>query len=583
MPSQYIEPIEKITALFENKQVKTLEDSIDLVKTQYDLLTSYFDTVEDELEKRWCIKYTIDKLLPILQRMMISPKVNETQISIVYQLYRKSYAFCGRRSLVHFVDFMEWDRPTSNKVYIKRKETLDIILFYLNKLALDDTMKKIAISLPPSYAKSFSGNYYTAWRFGMNIHASILRMSYGENLLNQFSRQIKDIMQSNQFAEIFPSFKYYNGRPFEKEKDSDWKIKNSDMATNHIVRTRDGQATGSRANSDIIFDDMTKGKEEANNDDLHKGIWQQYLTEWFNRKDDDNTKFIFLGTMWNPLDLLNMITQTEGQKSTLIPSKHFPYAWESEDGSFVSIRVPLLDEEGKSTCEKVTSTKEALFLQSESDPFYFACVYQQNPIAPSGLEFAYENLRTYEDLPNTLNNYSFAVLDPTRKGIDNISMPISKCDIDGENHYVIDWLYKKIAMTEAYDLIIDKIIQHHIIKLVIENNTDTSLKSILEMKLKNAQIFDCIIYEKYNVKKKEIRIKDMRGIMLRRMIFKKKGMAGANSDYGRAMSAFTSYSFDYANKNDDAPDSVALYVSEIIESGSKGNSFEILSRKTLGI
>jgi len=583
MPNQYMEPIKKITAIFDNRQVKSLEDSINLVKAQYEMCIALYDETEDEEEKRWVIRHTINHILPILEKMITSPKVDEIKISIVYKLYRATYAFCGRRSLHHFIDFMEWDRPTDNKVYVKRKEVLDTVIYYLNKIALDDKLKKISISLPPSFAKSFSGNYYTAWRLGMNINASIMRMSCGEGLLNGFSRAIKDLIQSDQFAEVFPTYAYYKGKPFEKEKDSDWKIKNSDVITNHIIRTRDGQTVGNRANSDIIFDDMTKGLEEANNDDLHKTIWQQYLSEWFNRKDNDDVKFIFLGTMWNPNDLLNMIVQQQEKDSPLKPSDKYKYAWESEDGSFACIRVPLLDENDKSTCEKVTSTKQALILRNDTDPYLFACVYQQNPIAPSGLEFAYENLRTYEELPNELNTYTFAVLDPTRKGIDNISMPISRADLNSENHYVIDWLYKKIAMTEAYDLIIEKIIQHHIIKLVIENNTDTSLKSILEMKLKEKNISDCIIYEKYNVKKKEIRIKDMRGIMLRKMIFKKKGMVSPNSDYGRAMSAFTTYSFDYANKNDDAPDSIALYVSEIIGNGVQGNSFEILSRKTLGI
>jgi len=581
--NDYKKPIEAITEIFDKKQVRTLEDSIELAKTQYQLLVGLFDTSNNEEDKRWSVKYAIEHLLPLLQKMLSSPKVGESDVRLVYTIYRNTYAFCGRRSLTHFCDFMEWDRPTANQVYVKRREVMDMLLYYLNKVALDDNMKKISISLPPSYGKSFCGNYYTAWRFGMNINSSILRISCGDNLLNGFSRSIKDLIQSDTFAEVFPIFNLYHNRPFEKEKDSDWKIKGSDLTTNHFIRTRDGQLVGTRAKSDIIFDDITKGLEEANNDDLHKKIWQQYLTEWLNRKDDDNVKFIFLGTMWNPFDLLNMITQLESQSSELIQSKRFPYAWESADGSFVSIRVPLLDENDKSTCEAVTSTKQALMLREQTDPFLFACVYQQNPIAPSGLEFAYDNLRQYSELPEELNKYCFAVLDPTRKGKDNISMPICRASGDGIDHYVIDWFYKKVAMTEAYDDIISKIIEHHIILLVIENNTDTSLKSILEMKLKEVGYHDCIIKEKYNTKNKEVRIKDMRGLVCRRLLFKKKGMASPNSDYGRAMSAFTSYSFDYANKNDDAPDSLALYVAEVIEDGNKKNTIEPIDRRRIGL
>ena len=581
--NDYKKLIESITEAFDKHEVKTLDESIELVKYQYTLLVSHFDETQDEEEKRWAVKYAISNLVPLIQKMLVSPKVDKTKIGLVYNIYRKSYAFCGRRSLVHFCDFMEWDRPTDNKVYVKRKEVLDTVLYYLNKLALDDKLKKVAVSLPPSYAKSYSGNYYTAWRFGMNRNATILRLSCGDNLLNGFSRAIKDLIQSDQYAEIFPEYANYRNKPFEKEKESDWKIKNSDFPTSHFIRTRDGQIIGTRANSDIILDDMTKGMEEAFNDDLHKKVWQQWLTEWYNRKDNDDVKYLFLGTMWNPYDLLNLIAQDEEKYSKLIPSKKFKYVWETENGSFACIRVPLLDENDKSTCEGVTSTVEALRLRDNTDPFLFASVYQQNPIAPSGLEFTYEELRTYEELPNDLNNYCSASLDPTRKGIDNIAMPIFKSNANATDHYMIDVLYKKIPMTEAYDLIIEKIVLHNIIKLHIENNTDTSLKAILEMKLKAISNHYCEITETYNVQKKEIRIKDMRGIMKSKMLFKKKGMTGANTDYGRFMASYTSYSFDYANKNDDAPDSLALFAKKFLLEVKTSNSFEIIDRRYLGL
>lgn len=581
--NEHKKAIQDITELFDKHLIKTLDESIEMANHQYGLLVSYFDTTQVEEEKRWSVRYTISNLVPLLQKMLVSPKVNETKVGQVYSIYRRAYAFCGRRSLVHFCDFMEWERPTDNKVYQKRKEILDIVLFYLNKLALDDKLKKVAISLPPSFAKSYSGNYYTAWRFGMNRNATILRMSCGDNLLNGFSRAIKDLIQSDQYSEVFPEFANYRNRPFEKEKESDWKIKNSDYPTSHFIRTRDGQVVGTRANSDIILDDMTKGLEEAYNDDLHKKIWQQWLTEWSNRKDGLDTKYLFLGTMWNPYDLLNLIAQEEERYSPLLPSKKHKYVGETEDGSFACIRIPLLDENDKSTCEQVTSTVEALKLRDNTDPFLFAAVYQQNPIAPSGLEFTYDELRTYDELPKELNNYCFAALDPTRKGIDNISMPILKSNGDSTDFYMIDVLYKKIPMTEAYDLIVEKIIQHNILKLHIENNTDTSLKAILEMKLKEKGVNYCDISEVYNVQKKEIRIKDMRGLMKKKMLFKKKGMVSANSDYGRFMASYTSYSFDYANKNDDAPDSLALFAKKFLLETRTSNSFEIFDRRKLGL
>jgi hypothetical protein len=427
-------------------------------------------------------------------------------------------------------------------------------------------------------------NYFSAWVFGVDINASILRMSYNDDLLNGFSRAIKDLISSDLFSDIFPIYKVYRNKPYDKEKDDGWKIKNADVTVSHYVRTRDGGTTGVRANKAIIFDDMTKGRDEAHNDGLHQQYWEKYTTEWFNRRDNDNVKYIFGGTMWTPKDILNRITEKEGAKSEVKQSERFKYVWECVDGHAVFIRVPLLDENDKSTCEAVMSTKEALSLRDETDPFLWSCVYQQNPIAPTGMEFAWENLKVYEELPKVaITHYAKAVLDPTRRGKDNISMPICRVvtEEDEDIHYVIDWYYKRKAMTEAYDEIVEKIIEHNILNFEIENNTDTSLKTVIDDRLKKKGYSNCIVTEKFNTAKKETRIKDARGLILRKMRFKKKGLYSANSDYARAMEAFTTYSFDYANKNDDAPDSLALYVNAHMI-GSVGNKVEMIDRSLLG-
>ena len=48
------------------------------------------------------------------------------------------------------------------------------------------------------------------------------------------------------------------------------------------------------------------------------------------------------------------------------------------------------------------------------------------------------------------------------------------------------------------------------------------------------------------------------------ILFKEKKSYKPNSDYGKFMKNFTTYSFDYANKHDDAPDSMAMFTNEII-------------------
>ena len=450
----------------------------------YVLLLQYFDSGKDlkyrkEIELDSC-RYAITVMIPILEESIYM--CDTEYMPKYYELWEKSYAFAGRRSLEHFIDYMEMDK--SNKVLASRRPVLKPFIFYLNKIAFSEQLKYIIASYPPSTGKSFSLNYFTAWLFGLDINNSVLRLSYSEELVLGFSRSIQDIIRNPRFSDIFPQFRMYGTKPFAKEKESDWKIKNADTLTSHMSRTRDGAVTGIRANKAIIFDDMTKGATEATNSTLHAQLYDRWKTEWYNRRDGDTTKFIFAGTMWSPEDILNRVTNDRESLSEIVESKKFKYVWETKDGSTVFIRIPLLDDNDETTCEDVMSTQEARELRDTTDEFLFSCVYQQSPIAPTGLEFADELLEHYAELPKNENGedtclpYCFAVLDPARRGKDNVSMPIFKAD--GQKYYFIDCIFKKKAMTELYDEIVEKVIQHTITRFVIENNTDTSLKTLLE-------------------------------------------------------------------------------------------------------
>lgn len=508
------------------------------------------------------VKVAKTKLIPILHKLIEGSKIEN--MALFFDYYKRTYCFCARRDFECFVDYIEWNMP--RKVLANRRNVLKPYVDALNRIAFDDRLQYLVVSYPPSMGKSYLATLFTAWGYGISINNSVIRMSYSDELVLGFSRTVKGIISSPEFAEIFPLFKLYNGKPFEVERESDWKIKNANVPkSNHIARTRNGSTTGERASFAIIFDDMTKGAEEANSESVHRGIYDKWNTEWWNRRDGVRCKFIFVGTQWTPEDILNRIIEDRNKISTLQPTDN-PYVMESEDKSTIVIRVPMLDENHKTTCSEVYPQQIAEQIEQNTDPFLFSCVYQQNPIAPTGREFAWECIRTYtnEELLNVyLTPNSMATLDTARKGKDNVSMPIFKNDNNG-NHYLIDAIYKQKPMDDLYGEIIEKIIEHRITTLVIENNIDTSLKRLLEDRLHARGIYWCIIIEKYNTVKKEERIKNNRGIVQKQIVFPDKSIVRPNTDIGRMMDNITKYSFDKPNLHDDGIDSVCMYVSEII-------------------
>ena len=510
-------------------------------------------------EERKSVKTAKAKLIPTLQNLVEKGSIEN--MASFFDYYKKTYCFCARRDFECFVDYIEWNQP--KKVLANRRQVLKPYVDALDKIAFDDQLQYLVVSYPPSMGKSYLATLFTAWGFGISINNSVIRMSYSDELVLGFSRTIKGIISSPEFAEIFPLFQLYKGKPFEVERESDWKIKNASVPkSNHIARTRNGSTTGERASFAIIFDDMTKGAEEANSESTHRGIYDKWLTEWWNRRDGKKCKFIFVGTQWCPEDILNKVIE-DRNKVSLLQETNNPYVMESNDKSTIVIRVPMIDEDGKTTCSEVYPQEIAEQIKDTTDPFLFSCVYQQSPIAPTGREFAWECIRTYTELPNNLTNNSMATLDTARKGKDNVSMPIFKNDNNG-NHYLIDGIFKQKPMDDLYDEIIEKIIENTITTLVIENNIDTSLKNLLSEKLYSRGIFWCSIVEKYNTIKKEERIKNNRGIVQKQMVFPDKSLVKPNTDIGRMMDNMTKYSFDKPNVHDDACDSICMYASEII-------------------
>lgn len=529
-------------------------DKLDWCNSALSILEEMYK--QDELGS---VKVAKTKPIPILHKLIEGSKIEN--MALFFDYYKRVYCFCARRDFECFVDYIEWNMP--RKVLANRRNVLKPYVDALNRIAFDERLQYLVVSYPPSMGKSYLATLFTAWGYGISINNSVIRMSYSDELVLGFSRTVKGIISSPEFAEIFPLFKLYNGKPFEVERESDWKIKNANVPkSNHIARTRNGSTTGERASFAIIFDDMTKGAEEANSESVHRGIYDKWNTEWWNRRDGVRCKFIFVGTQWTPEDILNRIIEDRNKISMLQPTDN-PYVMESEDKSTIVIRVPMLDENHKTTCSEVYPQQIAEQIEQNTDPFLFSCVYQQNPIAPTGRELSWECLQTYIEPPDDLAPYCMAVIDTKRKGKDNLNMFICKPDGHGK-HYLWDAIFSKKPMQSLYNDIIEKIILHRITTLVIENNTDESLKTLLDDRLKARGVYWCKILEKYNTVKKETRIKDNLWTILTLIIFKDKSIVKPNTDLGRLMDNITKYSFDYPNKFDDGPDGTALYASEII-------------------
>ncbi len=581
----------------ETKQ--TIDDIIEILKTTPLDAATLFQTIQDlynllivyiEEDTSDACKYFIGTLIPFLQKVLLTEK-DEERSQKYYEMYKNSHGYAARRSLEHFILFYEWDWDKPDKLLENRYEILMPFIYYLNKMTFDNNLQYVLASYMPSAGKSRCTCYYEAWRLGVQNGGCFLRISYSDLLAKGFSRSVIDIIKSDEYGFVFPELNYKKHKKlFAKETDEEWRLYTAKLLQSYMARSRDGQINGTRASLSIDIDDMLKDDKEALNMDLHSDIWIKWVNVIQSRRTlGKKIGYVIVGTKWSPYDLICRVSQDLKETHEFMQDPKFKYAEIAKDGTAVIINVPALDyETDESTCPKVISTEELHEIRRKNTPYYFQSVYQQNPIPPEGLDFAYESLNTYEVPPKLGDSknegeydYTLASLDPARKGKNYVSMPIH-CRM-GEMFPLVDVLFEKKAMSDLYDDIVLKIIKNKVIRLVLENNIDTSLKKILDDKLHEKGYYSCEIIEHYSLGKKEDRIKDQQGVIRNQIVYPKRGLYPINTPIGKFMEQLTTFSFDFPNKYDDAIDSEAMFAHQIILDRARNNKAQILSRRKLGI
>lgn len=415
-----------------------------------------------------------------------------------------------------------------------------------------------------------------AWSFGIDNTGAILSLCSNDDVVKSGSRTVIDEIKSEAFGEVFTDMKYdeTDKNFFLKETDEKWKLKTCRLPFSYYAKTTQANVVGSRASKSIHIDDLYPDYKEAMNTALNSYYYNKSITVWEKRFVQHLIPNVCItGTLWASGDYIDLKIQQLEREHKFKQHPKYPYTRISEDGSCAIIQVPALDYvTGESTCPEIKPTSELIKEKNNMDEYLWETNFQQKPTNPESLAFSYEKIRTYETIPETDYTGAYSVIDATRKsGKDFFAMPIFK-KVQNDtmfDYYLRDCLFTRTATKDMYDDIVEKIVEHHIILLVIESNVTSELKQNIENKLKEKGFNFCEIIEKYNTIPKPTRIENEKHIIKKQLVFPKKGMYGNATDMGKFMDNLTLYNATGQNPNDDAPDSCALFGSEIIEENSQ--------------
>ena len=239
---------------------------------------------------------------------------------------------------------------------------------------INDGDAKIIINMPPRHGKTaFCAEWLPLWFLAKHPTKNIMLSTYNQKYATLLGRKAKDLIN-----------RYGNVLGLQIRKDAN-------AANNFVLHSgggmlsigANGTMTGRGADL-LLIDDPIKNDAQANSKTFRDNIW-----EWFNAtaftRIEPNGSIILIMTRWHQDDLTGRILASNTY-SDWIHIK-LPAIAELNDAIGRSIGEPLWNE--KFNIKKINQIK------TQIGEFWFAALYQQNPLNPTGNIFKRKSFRYF--------------------------------------------------------------------------------------------------------------------------------------------------------------------------------------------
>lgn len=234
-------------------------------------------------------------------------------------------------------------------------------------------LHKLMIFVPPQHGKSeIVSRSFPAWCLGKNRDLKIVGSSYSGDLARQFGRAVQRVMQSTEYAKLFPQAAITDRGAKGYTQNADLFEQAGAKGFYKAVGVG-GSLTGTPADIAII-DDPVKDALEANSQTYRDRVWDWYNTVLSTRLHNESRQILIM-TRWHEDDLAGRLLQTSADE------------WEV-------LSIPALceiDTDGGKSTRAIGDalwpekhSREKLEKQQQLSPREFAALYQQHPSIDGG-------------------------------------------------------------------------------------------------------------------------------------------------------------------------------------------------------
>ena len=308
----------------------------------------------------------------------------------------------SRRSLLSFTKY-------TNEIYqiARHHELIADKLEAVERGELD----RLMIFMPPRHGKSeLASKRFPAWCLGRDPKRQIIAASYNSDLASDFGRNVRNIVGSPEFTEVF------NGVSLATDSAAANRM-NTNKGGAYVAAGVGTAITGRGANIALI-DDPLKDREEADSERRRDLVWDWYRSTLFTRLMP-NGAVVLIQTRWHEDDLAGRLLEAEGDQ------------WEVLD-------LPAISKDNEALWPEWYPLPVLERIKATIGPREWSALYQQQPQPDEGTYFQRDWFKTWDKLPE-LRYYGTSDYAVTDGGGDYTVHTVWGIDASGAIYRVDQW------------------------------------------------------------------------------------------------------------------------------------------------
>ncbi len=294
-------------------------------------------------------------------------------------------------------------------------------------------IRRLMICMPPRHGKSeLASRRFPAWFLGRAPDKQVIAASYNSDLANDFGRDVRNIVASPEFQNLFP---------VQLAPDSKAANRWHTNAGGMYVAAGVGTAITGRGADILLIDDPFKDRKEADSEIQRKTVWDWYTSTAYTRLMPGGA-VVVINTRWHDDDLSGRLLHEQengGDK------------WEVLSLPAISGEAALWPE--WYPIERLEQIRSVLPARD------WNALYQQNPIPDDGEYFKLDWFGSYEEPPEKMTVYGASDYAVTDAGGDFTEHGVFGVDFS-KNIYVLDWWSGQTTADVWIDRKCDLILKH---------------------------------------------------------------------------------------------------------------------------